>query len=69
MHRAVTLCRNSGMVASDYCRSTVVVGIIYIPEGHPLRYASDMDVVQSYFHGASTSEYSVGLGVCTSCRY
>ena len=68
MHRAVTLCRVSGMVASDYCRNTVVVGIIYIPEGHPLRYASDMDVVQSYFHGASTSEYSVGLGVCTTCR-
>ena len=67
MHRAVTLCRRSGLVASNRCRSTVVAGIIYIPEGHPLRYASDMDVVQSYFYGASTSEKSAGVGVCTQC--
>ena len=67
MHRAVTLCRRSGLVASNRCRSTVVAGIIYIPEGHPLRYASDMDVVQSYFYGASTSELSAGVGVCTQC--
>ena len=67
MHRAVTICRRSGLVASDRCRSTVVAGIIYIPEGHPLRYASDMDVVQSYFYGASTSERSAGVGVCTQC--
>lgn len=67
MHRAVTICRRSGMVASDDCRSTVVAGIIYIPEGHPLRNASDMDVVQNYFYGASTSEYSAGIGVCTQC--
>ena len=45
----------------------MVVGIIYIPEGHPLRNASDMDVVQSYFYGSSTSEYSAGIGYCTSC--
>ncbi len=67
MHRAVTLCRRSGLVASDHCNSTVVAGIIYIPEGHPLRYASDMDVVQNYFYGASTNEYSAGIGVCTQC--
>ena len=68
MHRAVTVCRKSGMVASDDCRSTMVVGIIYIPEGHPLRNASDMDTVQGYFYGASTNEYSAGIGVCTQCR-
>jgi len=68
MHRAVTLCRRSKLVASEYCDSTAVVGIIYIPEGHPLRNASDMDVVQSYFYGASTSEYSAGIGQCRSCR-
>ena len=67
MHRAVTLCRKSGMVASDYCDSRIVGGIIYIPEGHPLRYASDMDVVQGYFYGASTSEYSAGIGKCRHC--
>ena len=67
MHRAVTICRRSGLVASDRCNSTVVAGIIYIPEGHPLRNASDMDVVQSYFYGASTSEYSAGIGTCTQC--
>ncbi|MBQ3574067.1 MAG: hypothetical protein IJA26_00220, partial [Clostridia bacterium] len=67
MHRAVTLCRKSGMVASDYCDSKIVGGIIYIPEGHPLRYASNMDVVQGYFHGASTSEYSAGIGKCRHC--
>ncbi len=67
MHRAVTVCRKSGMVASDDCRNTMVVGIIYIPEGHPLRNASDMNVVQGYFYGASTSEYSAGIGVCTQC--
>ena len=68
MHRAVTVCRKSGLVASNDCRNTMVVGIIYIPEGHPLRNASDMDTVQGYFYGASTSEYSAGIGVCTQCR-
>lgn len=68
MHRAVTLCRRSGLVASDDCDSRVVGGIIYIPEGHPLRNASDMNVVQNYFYGASTSEYSAGIGVCNQCR-
>lgn len=67
MHRAVTVCRRSGLVATDRCNNTMVVGIIYIPEGHPLRNASDMDVVQSYFYGSSTSEYSAGIGYCTSC--
>ncbi|MBP3411181.1 MAG: hypothetical protein J6M10_09325, partial [Clostridia bacterium] len=67
MHRAVTVCRRSGLVATDRCENTMVVGIIYIPEGHPLRNASDMDVVQSYFYGSSTSEYSAGIGYCTSC--
>ena len=69
MHRAVTLCRESKLVASEYCQSTAVVGIIYIPEGHPLRNASDMDVVQSYFYGASTNEYSAGIGKCRQCGW
>lgn len=68
MHRAVTLCRRSGMIASPYCPNTVPGGIIYIPEGHPLRSASDMNVVQNYFFGATTSESAAGVGVCTLCR-
>lgn len=67
MHRAVTICTRTGLVATRNCRSTAVVGIIYIPEGHPLRNASDMDVVQSYFYGASTSEQSAGIGYCRQC--
>ena len=68
MHRAVTVCRRSGLIASKACEATAVGGIIYIPEGHPLRYASDMDVVQKYFYGASTSEHAAGMGTCTVCR-
>lgn len=67
MHRQVNICRRSGLVASENCDSVVTGGIIYIPEGHPLRNASDMNVVQNYFYGASTSEYSAGIGVCTQC--
>ena len=67
MHRAVTLCANSGRGATDRCPARVVGGIIYIPEGHPLRFASDMEVVQGYFYGASTSEYSAGIGRCRHC--
>jgi len=67
MHRAVTVCHRSGLVATKDCRSKSVVGIIYIPEGHPLRNASDMDIVQSYFYGSSTSEYSAGIGYCMQC--
>ena len=67
MHRAVTICNRSGLVATDDCSARTVVGIVYIPEGHPLRNASDMDVVQSYFYGSSTSEYSAGIGYCMQC--
>lgn len=67
MHRAVKVCRKSGMVATNDCRSAMVVGIIYIPEGHPLRNASEMGMVQNYFYGASTSEYSAGIGKCMEC--
>lgn len=67
MHRAVTVCNRSGLVATNHCRSKSVVGIIYIPEGHPLRNASDMDVVQNFFYGSSTSEYSAGIGYCQQC--
>ena len=67
MHRAVTVCTRSKKVATDDCRSTRVVGMIYIPEGHPLRYAEDLDDVTQYFIGASIDENSTSLGYCTRC--
>ena len=67
MHRAVTVCKRSKKVASNSCRSTMVVGMIYIPEGHPLRFAEELEDVTEYFIGASTSEESTSLGYCTQC--
>ena len=68
MHRAVTICRKTKLVATSKCSSTFVAGLIYIPEGHPLRYAEDLSDVTAYFIGASIDENSTSLGVCTSCR-
>lgn len=67
MHRAVTVCTRSKRVATDRCKSTFVVGMIYIPEGHPLRYAESLDDVTKFFIGASISEESTSLGYCTTC--
>jgi penicillin-binding protein 1A len=67
MHRAVTICKKSKQVATNDCKSTDVVGMIYIPEGHPLRFAEDLDDVTTYFIGASISEDSTSLGYCTRC--
>ena len=67
MHRAVTICKKSKRIATSSCRSTEVVGMIYIPEGHPLRYAEDLDDVTEYFIGASIDENSTSLGYCTRC--
>ena len=46
----------------------MVVGMIYIPEGHPLRYAEDLSDVTKYFIGASIDEESASLGYCTTCN-
>lgn len=67
MHRAVQICWKSKKVASDRCKSTGVVGMIYIPEGHPLRYAEELKDVTKYFIGASIDEASSSLGYCTKC--
>ncbi len=67
MHRAVSICRRSNKVATDRCSSTYAVGMIYIPEGHPLRYADSLSTVTQYFTGASIDENSTSLGYCTSC--
>lgn len=68
MHRAVTVCLNSHQVAAPGCFNTRVYGMIYIPEGHPLRIAKSLDDVTPYFTGASTNENSTSLGRCTLGR-
>ena len=68
MHRAVTICSRSHKVATSNCSSTFVAGLIYIPEGHPLRYAQNLEDVTEYFIGASIDENSTSLGYCTTCR-
>ena len=68
MHRAVTICSRSHSVATSNCSSTFVAGLIYIPEGHPLRYAQNLEDVTEYFIGASIDENSTSLGYCTTCR-
>ena len=68
MHRAVTICTASHMVATSSCRSTRVYGMIYIPEGHPLRNANALEDVTKYFAGASTNENTTSLGRCTLGR-
>jgi len=68
MHRAVRLCTRSKKAAGRYCTSTKVVGVIYIPEGHPLRYAEDIDDVNDYFTGASINEEAANMSFCTRCR-
>lgn len=68
MHRAVTICAYSHQVAAASCHNTRVYGMIFIPEGHPLRYAKALDDVTRYFTGASTNETSTSLGRCTLGR-
>ena len=65
MHRAVTICRDSRKVANNRCPNTSAVGIIYIPEGHPLRAAENLEDVTTYFAGASIEESTTSLGYCT----
>ena len=68
MHRAVTICAYSHQVASTNCHNTRVYGMIFIPEGHPLRNAASLDDVTKYFTGASTNESSTSLGRCSLGR-
>ncbi len=68
MHRAVTICAYSHEVASENCHNTRVFGMIFIPQGHPLRNAKSLDDVTKYFTGASTNESSTSLGRCTLGR-
>ena len=67
MHRMVRLCTVSKRVPTAYCGSTSYYGVIYLPEGHPLR-AGISTVVQEYFTGASTGVDTASIGVCTVCQ-
>ena len=65
MHRSVRVCTASRQVANSRCPNTRTVGMIYIPEGHPLRYAKELEDVTDYFIGAATDESVSSLGRCT----
>ncbi len=66
MHRTIELCSKSKKAPSPACTSTKRYGTIYLPEGHPLRYANYNDVIK-YFRGASTDKLSSTIGICTQC--
>ncbi len=68
MHRAVSICAYSRQVANKGCKHTKVFGVIFIPQGHPLRNAQSLDDVTKYFIGASSNESSTSLGRCTLGR-
>ncbi|HNW86968.1 MAG TPA: PBP1A family penicillin-binding protein [Candidatus Limiplasma sp.] len=57
MHRSMTVCTESNMIATPYCPSTTVRGVVVIPEGHPLyRFVNDPEyssVLTEYLGSAS----------------
>lgn len=59
MHRSMTVCTESNMIATPYCPSTVVRGVVVIPEGHPLyQFVNDPtygDVITEFLGSASAS--------------
>ena len=65
MHRSVRVCLTSRKIANARCTNTRVVGMIYIPPGHPLRSAKELEQVTDYFIGASTQEDAASLERCT----
>jgi len=66
MHRMVRLCSISKRVPTSSCPDTAYYGVIYLPEGHPLR-SGVSTVVQEYFPGASTAKDTASMGTCTVC--
>ncbi len=67
MHREMTVCTESNMIATPYCPSTTLKGVIVIPEGHPLyRFVNDPtygSVITEYLGSASAT------GVCPLHQY
>ena len=68
MHRTVTLCTRSKRRPNGNCSNVKSYGVIYIPQGHPLRQATSLAEVQHYFAGASVDQGTSSYGNCTSCR-
>ncbi|MBQ3079415.1 MAG: transglycosylase domain-containing protein [Clostridia bacterium] len=68
MHRQVTLCTRSNRRPSEYCTSVRSYGVLYIPQGHPLRQAETIKEVQRYFKGASVDQSVISYGTCSQCR-
>ena len=64
MHRLVRICMTSKKIANSRCPNYRMVSMIYIPEGHPLRKAEELEQVTEYFAGASTTEDGSSLGRC-----
>ena len=58
MHQSMNVCTESNMIATPYCPSTVVKGVIVIPEGHPLyRFVNDekyASVITEYLGAANS---------------
>lgn len=67
MHRTIQLCSKSRKLPTDACKTVKSYGTIYLPEGHPLRYADYNEVIK-YFKGASTDKASATIGVCDVCK-
>ena len=67
MHRTIRLCSKSRKLPTDACKTVKSYGTIYLPEGHPLRYADYNEVIK-YFKGASTDKASATIGVCDVCK-
>ncbi len=61
MHQPVTVCAESGYLATEYCPTTTTKGMVVIPNGHPLSaYANDSQyasVIAEYLGTASHLGY------------
>ena len=59
MHQSMTVCTDSNMIATPYCPSTTVKGVVVIPEGHPLyKFVNDPtygSVLSEYLGAANTT--------------
>ncbi len=65
MHREVRLCNRTYRAPTSHC-DTGRYGVIYMPEGHPLRNGVSTVILQ-YFSGASTSKDTASISKCTIC--
>ncbi|MDD3337098.1 MAG: PBP1A family penicillin-binding protein [Eubacteriales bacterium] len=61
MHQAMSVCSETGMVATQYCPYTTIRGVVVIPNGHPLSsYVNDPEygpVVAEYMGTNSNYNY------------